>query len=162
LLENKIPIDTFSPTKKPINIHLNSNICAFCSFRYYWLLFSIFSDKLWRVFFIPNVNFGWVMVSNATFNNIPAISLLSVFIGRGNRSTRGNPPTCRKSLTNFITFCCIEYTSPWSWFELKNLVGIGADYTGSCKSNYHTITTTTTSNIKSNHRIHVKTFPMQI
>ena len=24
--------------------------------------------------------------------------------------TRRNPPTCRKSLTNFITWCCIEYT----------------------------------------------------
>jgi len=25
------------------------------------------------------------------------------FIGGGNRSTRRKPPTCRKSLTNFIT-----------------------------------------------------------
>jgi len=25
------------------------------------------------------------------------------FNGWGNRSTRGKPPTCRKSLTNFIT-----------------------------------------------------------
>jgi len=33
------------------------------------------------------------------------------FIGGGNRSTRRKPPTCRKSLTNFITYCCIEYTS---------------------------------------------------
>ena len=28
------------------------------------------------------------------------------------------PPTCRKPLTNFITYCCIEYTSPWTGFEL--------------------------------------------
>jgi hypothetical protein len=35
------------------------------------------------------------------------------FIGGGNGSTRRKPPTChRKSLTNFITLCCIEYTSP--------------------------------------------------
>jgi hypothetical protein len=29
-------------------------------------------------------------------------------------------------------------------FELMTLVVIGTDYTGSCKSNYHTITTTMT------------------
>ena len=34
------------------------------------------------------------------------------FIGGGNRSTRIKPPTYRKSPTNFITKCCIEYTSP--------------------------------------------------
>jgi len=28
------------------------------------------------------------------------------FIGGGNRSTRRKPPTCCKSLTNFITLCC--------------------------------------------------------
>jgi hypothetical protein len=31
----------------------------------------------------------------------------------------------------------------WTGFELATLVVIGTDYTGSCKSNYHTITTTT-------------------
>ena len=54
------------------------------------------------------------------------------------------PPTCRKSLTNFITQCCIYHTSTWTgsnsphWWWL-----ICTDYTGSCKSNYHTITTAT-------------------
>jgi len=33
------------------------------------------------------------------------------FIGGGNRSIQRKPPTCRKSLTTFITLCCIEYTS---------------------------------------------------
>jgi hypothetical protein len=32
-------------------------------------------------------------------------------IGGGKRSTQRKPPTCRKSLTNFIT-CCIEYITP--------------------------------------------------
>ena len=43
------------------------------------------------------------------FSYIVAISFI---VGR-NRSTRIKPLTCRKSLTvtNFITFCCIEYTS---------------------------------------------------
>jgi len=36
-----------------------------------------------------------VMVFNVTFNNISVISLRT-------RSTRWKPPTCRKSLTNFI------------------------------------------------------------
>jgi len=42
------------------------------------------------------------MVFNATFNNISVIL----------KSIRRKPPTCRKSLKNFITLCCIEYTSP--------------------------------------------------
>jgi len=52
------------------------------------------------------------------FNYIVAIS----FIGGGNRSTRRKPKTYRKSLTNFITKCCIDYTSPWAGFELTTLV----------------------------------------
>jgi len=43
-----------------------------------------------------------VMVFNATFS----------FIGGGNRNTQRKPPICSKSLTNFITHYCIEYTSP--------------------------------------------------
>ena len=45
--------------------------------------------------------------------------------------------TCRKSLTNFITKCCIEYTSPWTGFKLPDLVVIGTD----CTDSYYTITT---------------------
>ena len=52
------------------------------------------------------------------------------------RTTRRKPPTCRKSLTNFITSCCIKYTSPWSGFDLTTLAVIDTDCTGSCKSNY--------------------------
>ena len=44
------------------------------------------------------------------------------------------------SLTNFITYCCIEYTSPQVAFEIKTLE---VACIGNCKSNYHTITTTT-------------------
>ena len=42
-----------------------------------------------------------------------------------------NHQACRTSLTNFITKCCIEYTSPWTGFELPTLVVIGTDCTGS-------------------------------
>jgi hypothetical protein len=59
---------------------------------------------------------GWFMVFNATFNNISVISRRVSFIGGGNRSIRRKPLICRKALTNLITYCCIEYTSPWAWF----------------------------------------------
>ena len=52
-------------------------------------------------------------------------------IGGENRS---KPPTCRKSLTKFITKCCIEYTSPWSGFELITSVVIGINCTDSWTS----------------------------
>jgi hypothetical protein len=42
----------------------------------------------------------------------------------------------------FKTLCWIEYTSPWTGFELTTFVLIGTDCIGSCKSNYNTITTT--------------------
>jgi hypothetical protein len=50
------------------------------------------------------------MVSKA---NIVAVS----FIGGGNQNTWIKPPTFRKSLTDFITECCIEYTCPLAGFE---------------------------------------------
>ena len=64
------------------------------------------------------------------------------FICGGYWSTWSKPLTCCKSLTNFITYCCIKYTSPWTRIELTTLLVIGIGCTGSCKSNYHTITTT--------------------
>jgi hypothetical protein len=40
------------------------------------------------------------------------------FIGGGNWSTRRKPWTCRKSLTNFITYLCIE--TPFKFCEPRN------------------------------------------
>jgi hypothetical protein len=48
------------------------------------------------------------MVFNATFNNISVISWRSVLLMEETWSTWRKPPTCRKSLTNFITQCCIK------------------------------------------------------
>jgi hypothetical protein len=39
-------------------------------------------------------------------------------------SKRRKPPTFRKSLTHFITQCCIECTSSWTRFELTLLLVI--------------------------------------
>jgi hypothetical protein len=92
---------------------------------------------------------SWSMVFNTNFNIISVISWQLVLLVEetGVPWTQRKPPTCRKSLTNFITWCCIEYTSPWTGFELKSLVVIGTDCTSNCKSNYHTITTMTTPKV---------------
>jgi len=43
------------------------------------------------------------MVFNATFNNISVISWQSVLLVEETGGPGGKPPTCCKSLTNFIT-----------------------------------------------------------
>ena len=54
------------------------------------------------------------------------------FIGGENQSTRRKPLTCHKSLTNFITVCCIAYRSQTlekaktGRFEIKILGSCGA------------------------------------
>jgi hypothetical protein len=92
----------------------------------------------------------WVVYGfNVTFNNISVISWRSVLpveeIGVPGENHRA---VAIKSLTKLITRCCIEYTSPWAGFELTTSVVIGSDFIGSCKSNYHTITTTTAPKYK--------------
>jgi hypothetical protein len=70
------------------------------------------------------------------FSNTMAVS----FIGGGNQSTQRKPPTFHMSLTNLmlhrVHFVRAE-------FKLTTLLVIGTDFIGSCKSNYHMITTTT-------------------
>jgi hypothetical protein len=51
-------------------------------------------------------------MSNATFNNISAISWWSVLLVEETRVPGENQRPCGKSLTNFITYCCIGHTSP--------------------------------------------------
>jgi hypothetical protein len=63
-------------------------------------------------------------------------------IGRGNRSTRRKPPTCRKSLSK-LYYIMLYRVHLWAKFEHTTLVVIGTDCIGSYKSNYHKITTTT-------------------
>jgi hypothetical protein len=67
------------------------------------------------------------------------------FIGGGNRSTWRKPPTCCKSHNVVSSTPDHERDS-----NLQLLVVIGTNCIGSCKSNYHTITTTTTPFISSN------------
>ena len=65
------------------------------------------------------------------------------FIGEETRVSGENHRPVASHLQTLSQRYCIEYTSLWSGFELTTLVVIGADCTGNCKSNYHTITTTT-------------------
>ena len=75
------------------------------------------------------------------------------FIGGVNRSTWKKPSNYFASHRQ----TCIEYTSQWAGFELRTLVVIGTNCTGSCKSNYHTITITTAS-YKSSYNLHLLHF----
>ena len=79
-----------------------------------------------------------LMVFNATFNNISVLSWRSVLLV----DETGWPGE------NHKLYHIMLYTSPWSRFELKSVV-IGNDRIGSCKSNYHTNSTTTFPSIMS-------------
>ena len=79
------------------------------------------------------------MVFNATFNNISVIPWWSdLFVVETRVSGENHRPV---QVTDKL-YRIMLYTSSWSRFELTSVV-IGTDYIGSCKSNYHMITTTT-------------------
>jgi hypothetical protein len=86
---------------------------------------------------------SWVMVFYTTSISISVISWRSALLVEDTGAAEEN--LTLKSLTNFVTSFCIKYTSPWVGFELTTLMVIDTDYTGSCKSTYHTIMTTATT-----------------
>lgn len=51
---------------------------------------------------------------------------------------RGKLPTYFTIMTDFTTWSCIEYISPWSVIDLITLEVIWTDCTNKCKYNYHT------------------------
>ena len=69
-------------------------VCYISKFGFSFIVFNATFSNI----SVVTVSF---IVSNATFSNISVVTVS--FIGGGNRSTRRKPPTCRKSLTNFIT-----------------------------------------------------------
>jgi hypothetical protein len=81
------------------------------------------------------------MVLNATFNNISDLSWRSVLLVEETRVPGENH---RSAVSHWQTYHMILYWAhlAWAGVELTTLVVIGTDCTGSCKSNYHTITTT--------------------
>ena len=78
-----------------------------------------------------------VMFFNATFDNISIISWLSVLLVEDLEKT-----TDLSQVTDKL-YHMMLYTSPWAGIESTTSVVIDTDCTGSCKSNYHTITATT-------------------
>jgi hypothetical protein len=95
-----------------LNLCFNLHVFDECRSTYYLYLMYLFNNCNWCDSAFQTC---WFMVFNATFNNISAISWRSVLlVEESTQSTWRKPTTCRncKSLTNFITECCIEYTSP--------------------------------------------------
>jgi hypothetical protein len=101
---------------------------------------KVFTTKNFMMICIHRWNRVNVMVFNAILQKIFQLYRGSQFYWWGNQSTRRKSPTYRKSLTNCITYYCIEYTSPWVRFELTTLLVIGTNCICSYKHNYHTIT----------------------
>ena len=82
-----------------------------------------------------------VIVFNATFNNISVISWQSVLLAEEIRISGENYQSVTGHRQNDIMLYQVHLA--WAGFQLTTLVVIGTDCTGSCKSNNHTITTTT-------------------
>jgi hypothetical protein len=90
------------------------------------------AKRLWKTCMSFSRNRNWhglglwcLMPLSKYFSYIVAV----IFIGGAHRRTKRKPPNCRKYLA-------------WTGFEITTLVVIGTDCIDSCKSNYHTITTT--------------------
>ena len=76
------------------------------------------------------------LVFNAAFHNISVISLRSVLL-------MDETGEYHRPVASHKLYHTMLYTSSWSRFKLTTSVVIGIHCIGNCKSNYHTITTTT-------------------
>ena len=96
------------------------------------------------------VHFNWyfiiifriVMVLNATFNNISVLLWRSVLLVE-ETGILDKTTDLQQVIDSLYRIMMDRVHLAWTVFELTTLVVIGTNYIGSCKSNYHAITTTT-------------------
>ena len=128
-----------------------SNRCAICSCtekktKIQITLTIVVSNCVTAKHFISRVYFGywlllWVMVFNATFNNISAISWWSVLLVEETLVPGENYRPVASHLQTSSHNVVSSTPRQWTGFELSTLVVIGTDCTGNYKSNYYMITT---------------------
>ena len=80
---------------------ISNVIIVFFTLCWCWLIIGE-GIVLYNIKWLPRYN--WNVVQSGVKHHR---AIKQTFNGRGNRSTRRRPPTCHKSLTNFITYCCI-------------------------------------------------------
>ena len=91
----------------------------------------------------------FLLVFNTTFNNISVISWQSVLLVEETGESGENYRPVTRHLTNLITWCWIEYTSPWAGFKLTTLVVVGTEYIDSLNQVHLTMSGIRTHNFNS-------------
>jgi hypothetical protein len=108
---------------------------------------EILKLHIFHMFFLIDCEYRvMVMFLNTAFNNISVISWRSVLLVEETGIPVENH---RPVASHWQTLShSVVSSTPWTGFELTMLVMTGIDCIGSCKSNYHTITTTMATDCK--------------